>query len=154
MLQPQSLDFINSILISRMREADQKMLASLHKKHGLTDAVKAIDKVQAKRCDTPREEERGSLPGAPPPVTYNSCRYSSGWDRRLEGAMLEAYSGYCGRDKGMPKGWSFSWESMATREKGKPRDALYGKLACCLCATCVFAISNRCQKTVLVPIRG
>src|SRR2546423_10289519 len=24
---------------------------------------------------------------------------------------------YCGRDKGMPNGWSFNWESMATKER-------------------------------------
>jgi hypothetical protein len=24
---------------------------------------------------------------------------------------------YCGRDKSMPNGWSFDWESMATRER-------------------------------------
>src|SRR5271163_114201 len=34
---------------------------------------------------------------------------------------------YCGRDKGMPNGWSFNWESMATRG-----DALCRELGCCL----------------------
>jgi len=24
---------------------------------------------------------------------------------------------YCGKDKGMPNGWSFNWESMATEER-------------------------------------
>jgi hypothetical protein len=35
------------------------------------------------------------------------------------------------------------------RGKGKPRDALYGKLACCLYGTCVLAVPNRCLKIVL-----
>jgi hypothetical protein len=42
----------------------------------------------------------------------------------------------------MPNGWSINWESMATRERGKPGDALCRELACYLCAICVLAISN------------
>jgi len=26
---------------------------------------------------------------------------------------------YCGRDKGMPNGWSLNWENMARRGKGR-----------------------------------
>jgi hypothetical protein len=39
--------------------------------------------------------------------------------------------------KGIPNGWSFNWESIATRERGRPVDALYRKLACCLYAMCL-----------------
>jgi hypothetical protein len=57
------------------------------------------------------------------------------------------------RDKRMPNGWSFSWESMTIGERGKPRDALWRKLACCLFAMYV-PVCNRCQKTVPLPKRG
>jgi hypothetical protein len=70
-----------------------------------------------------------------------------------KGVSFECLS-YCGRDKGMPNGWSFNWESMATRERGKPEDALCRELGCCLCTMCVLAISNRCQTIVPLPVRG
>jgi hypothetical protein len=38
----------------------------------------------------------------------------------------------------MPKGRLFNWESMATKERGEPRDALCRKLASRLCAMCVL----------------
>jgi hypothetical protein len=60
-----------------------------------------------------------------------------------KGVSFECLS-YCGRGKGMPNGWSFNWESMATRERGKPGDMSYRELACCLRAICVLAVSSRC----------
>ena len=59
----------------------------------------------------------------------------------------------CGRDKGMPNGWSFILGKHGNEGKGEPRDTLCRKLACCLSAICVLAISNRCQKAVPLPIR-
>jgi hypothetical protein len=59
---------------------------------------------------------------------------------------------YCGRDKGMPNGWSFNWESMTTRERESPG-------TCCVESLHVVYMScvsfcHRCQKTVPLPIRG
>ena len=36
---------------------------------------------------------------------------------------------YCGRDKGMPNGWSFNWENVASG-KAELRDTLGRKLSC------------------------
>jgi hypothetical protein len=36
----------------------------------------------------------------------------------------ESLSQYCGRDKGMPMGWSFNWVNIAARNEWKPRGAL------------------------------
>jgi hypothetical protein len=52
----------------------------------------------------------------------------------------------CGRDKCMPNGGSFSWESMATWD-GKPRDALCDLLVVYVCV-CV------CLDSSPLPIRG
>jgi len=38
----------------------------------------------------------------------------------------------------MPNGWSFNWENTAMKAKQEPKDALYGKLAYCLCTECPF----------------
>src|SRR5436305_700534 len=35
----------------------------------------------------------------------------------------------CGRDKGMPKGWSLNWENMARRGKAELRDTSGRKLS-------------------------
>jgi hypothetical protein len=41
----------------------------------------------------------------------------------------------------MLNGWSFNWESMATREKEGLGDALGRRLACCL-YLCVLSVSG------------
>jgi hypothetical protein len=42
----------------------------------------------------------------------------------------------------MPNGWSFNWESMATRERERPRDTFVQKAcSCCLCL-CVLSVSR------------
>jgi hypothetical protein len=53
----------------------------------------------------------------------------------------------------MPNGGSFKLGKHGNEGKGKPRDALRRKLACCLCVS-VLAISNRGQKTVPLPIKA
>jgi hypothetical protein len=58
----------------------------------------------------------------------------------------------CGRDKSIPNGWSFNWESMATREMESLERRCVASLL--VVYVCVLAISNRCQKTVPLPIRG
>ena len=58
---------------------------------------------------------------------------------------------YCGKDKGVPNGWSFNWESMTTRERGKPRDAFCRKLACCLPAICVLPSVLDAKRQFLCP---
>ena len=55
----------------------------------------------------------------------------------------------------MPNGRSFNRESIVTTERGKPRDTLCRKLACCLSAMYVRpSVCNRCQKTIPLPIRA
>jgi hypothetical protein len=49
------------------------------------------------------------------------------------------------RDKGMPKGWLYNWEIIATVGVQNPETRFSRKLACCL-FMCVLAISNRCLK--------
>jgi hypothetical protein len=46
----------------------------------------------------------------------------------------------------MSNGQPFNWEGMTTGERGKPGNALYRKLNCCLCAVCSLAISSRYPK--------
>jgi hypothetical protein len=48
-------------------------------------------------------------------------------------------------DKGMPKGWLYNWEGMATMGKQNPETRFCRRLACCL-SMCVLALSNRCSK--------
>ena len=59
---------------------------------------------------------------------------------------------YRRRDKGMPNGCSFNWESMAMRERKSLETHCVESLL--VVYVCVLAISNRCQKTVPPPIRG
>jgi hypothetical protein len=47
--------------------------------------------------------------------------------------------------KGMPKGWLYSWEGMATMGKQNPETRLRRKLACSL-SVCDLAVSNRYLK--------
>jgi hypothetical protein len=58
---------------------------------------------------------------------------------------------HCGRDKGMPNGWSFNWKRLTTRERGKPRDALCRKLACCLCTIFVLLSGIDAKRQFLCP---
>ena len=49
------------------------------------------------------------------------------------------------RDKGMPKGWLYDWEGMATMGRRNPETCLGRKLAYRL-SVCVLTISNRCSE--------
>ena len=52
----------------------------------------------------------------------------------------------------MPNGRSFNWESTATREReGLETRCVGGLLSICVS---VLAMSNGCQKTVLLPVRA
>jgi hypothetical protein len=53
----------------------------------------------------------------------------------------------------MPNDWSFNLESMATRGRESLEPRCVGSLLV-VCLLCVPAISDRCHKTVPVPIRG
>jgi len=55
----------------------------------------------------------------------------------------------------MPKGWSFNWESMATREKGNLETrCMESLLVVYVLRVSWLSLIRRCQNTVLVPIRG
>jgi hypothetical protein len=57
------------------------------------------------------------------------------------------------RDKGMPKGWLYNWEGIATMGNGTQRDvSAEGFLDFCLCVSSLSLIDA--QKTVPAPIRG
>jgi hypothetical protein len=51
----------------------------------------------------------------------------------------------------MLNGWSFNWASMATRERGKPRDTLWGELFGCLSAICVLLFVIDAKRQFFCP---
>ena len=53
--------------------------------------------------------------------------------------------GYCEGDKGMPKGWLYDWEGIATMGRQNP-EARFGRKLACFLSVCVLAMSNRCSK--------
>jgi hypothetical protein len=77
---------------------------------------------------------------------------------KSEISMLETFNPiliadrYCGRGKGIPNGWSFNWNGMATRERAGLETRCVESLL--VVYLCLLAISSRCQKTVPPLVRG
>jgi hypothetical protein len=60
---------------------------------------------------------------------------------------------YCGRDKGVLKGWLYDWEGIATMERQNSEARWVESLLVLYLSTSSLSLIDA-QKTVPVPIRG